>query len=102
MRAHSGTIHPQYIRYKQNSCKYVHVRLSLKTTAACFVMSPAYSRSPVLYGLCLSAWELVTASRQKIGILISMVTLTLSAGTVIGMAFDRDLNPLQRYDKQCR
>nr|XP_022322897.1 uncharacterized protein LOC111124338 [Crassostrea virginica] len=63
-------------------------------------MSPAYSRSPVLYGLCLSAWELVTASRQKIGILISMVTLTLSAGTVIGMAFDRDLNPIQRYDKQ--
>lgn len=55
-----------------------------------------------LSDLCLGAWDLVTASRQKIGMVLTFMTLTLSAATVIGMAFDRDLNPLQRYNQECR
>lgn len=55
-----------------------------------------------LSDLCLGAWNLVTASRQKIGMVLTFMILTLSAATVIGMAFDRDLNPLQRYNQECR
>ncbi|XP_062599542.1 uncharacterized protein LOC134261085 [Saccostrea cucullata] len=53
-----------------------------------------------LRALCQSSWELITASRQKIGLLLSVITLALSGGTVAGMAFDRDLRPLQNYNKE--
>lgn len=54
-----------------------------------------------LRDLCLSSWKLITAARQKIGMLLSIITLLLSACTVFGMAFDRDLRPLENYNKEC-
>lgn len=65
-------------------------------------MPKSEKRHRFLSDLCLGAWDLVTASRQKIGMVLTFMTLTLSAATVIGMAFDRDLNPLQRYNQECK
>jgi hypothetical protein len=54
-----------------------------------------------LRDLCVSSWNLITLARQKIGMLLSIITLLLSACTVCGMAFDRDLRPLENYNDEC-